>query len=667
MRKLVLRLLLLLASASPISSAAQEEGEHEGADHSYVVNNLTIAIVAVILILTLIFELTHESIVEALEHKHLHHALDIVNAVNKEMTILGFIALLLFAMTRSGFVMRVSDKLLGQTELEKVGIGEIKKEGGNPYAAPTPLFELFEQVHITVFLLMVAFCGAIGLLLVAAVVEISRWRRYESIEFIELQRRVEEGRISEDHLKFWFLQYKFVNPSNPLLAHPKSGFSFGEYLSERLTALIAQLVEVSPSTWITIMALALLVRPVLGFGPRGTVKFFFALAGVLAFSTVLLYIFVSRLLSHLWPGSAAVAKHIENVTKPGYVGSPGEAPIDQAEPVVKNNAVCALVQGTKAVNCQEALFCLGSKGHRVTRIVIQLLIFAHVVTIACLAKMMLSGHSQHVIFEPMGYWTGYVPLLIAAASLFAFPAITAKFSTFTSVGYFADNEALRRSSEKLQRRKLARYYQILHFLQHKANVFFARQQNNIDDEIRRAKEVYDSLPVVTQKGYQDIFHAFSSNGEQPRVPVSNLFLMMKAFELDQRVPDCRRKIDEWIAILDTKKKGELTYPQFVTLMLFLLQDEAPEMKNRAVEERRLKDLFNAIDTDGDGFVTMEELLGQLHGLKPAVSRGEATELMAEIAGGRYGEIVRPHQLFTWVRAMEDRAQTLMPQADAPHH
>ncbi|CBZ51815.1 conserved hypothetical protein [Neospora caninum Liverpool] len=662
-------------------SAGQEAGDqdHAAADHSSVLNHVVIAILGTILILTLIFELAHETIVEALEEKHLHHALEVVSAVNKEMTILGFISLLLFAMTRFGYLMQASDNLLGQTELERIGIEEMKEEGGNPYTAPTPLFELFEDVHITVFFFMVTFFFAIALLLAAAVIETSRWRKYEGVDFMELRKKVEDGSVSTGHLKFWFLRYKFVNPTNPLLAHPKAGFSFGEYLSERLTAVVVKLVEVSPSTWIIIMAFALLVRPVLAFGPRDTVKFFFGLAGVLAFCTVLLYLYLSRLLSQLWPGSVAVADHIQNVTKPGYHGSPGEAPIEGSDPVVKNNAFCAFVQGAKAVNCQEALFLFGSKGPKVMQATIQLIIFAHVVTIACLAKMMLSGHSQHVIFEPMGYWTGYVPLLIIAASLSVFPSITSMFCTFTSVGYFADNEALRRSSDKLQRRKLARYYQILIFLQHKANVFFARQRNNIQDEISRAKEVYTSLPVETQRGYQDIFHAFSANGRQPRIPLSNLFLMMTAFELDQRVPDCRRKINEWMAILDTDKKGELVFPQFVTvsfdetvaplspakyqelqIVLFLLQDDIPEMKNKALEEQRLN--FHQTAT-----ACQEELLDQLQGIKPPVSISEATELMADIAGGRYGELVRPQQLFTWVRATEEQARTLLPQGKEPHH
>lgn len=91
------------------------------------------------------------------------------------MTILGFIGLLLFTLTRLGFLMRVNDRLLGQTPLERIGIAELKEHGGNPYAAPTPMFELFEGVHLTIFFLMIAFFGTVSVLLTAAMAQSGRW------------------------------------------------------------------------------------------------------------------------------------------------------------------------------------------------------------------------------------------------------------------------------------------------------------------------------------------------------------------------------------------------------------------------------------------------------------------------------------------------------------
>lgn len=114
---------------------------------------------------------------EYLEHCRLHHVLKVVTAITKEITVLGFISLLLFFATRFGLTMAINDKLLGQNSLERIGIAELKEESGNPYAAPTVIFELFESAHIIVFLLLVIFTISILVLLTLSVATTTEWRR----------------------------------------------------------------------------------------------------------------------------------------------------------------------------------------------------------------------------------------------------------------------------------------------------------------------------------------------------------------------------------------------------------------------------------------------------------------------------------------------------------
>lgn len=122
-------------------------------------------------------QVAHEELVEYLEHNHLHHVLKVVTAITKEVTVLGFISLLLFFSTRFGLTMAINDKLLGQNSLERIGIEELKEESGNPYAAPTVVFELFESAHIIVFLLLVTFTVSILVLLSLSVATTTEWRR----------------------------------------------------------------------------------------------------------------------------------------------------------------------------------------------------------------------------------------------------------------------------------------------------------------------------------------------------------------------------------------------------------------------------------------------------------------------------------------------------------
>ncbi|PHJ17517.1 ef hand domain-containing protein, partial [Cystoisospora suis] len=224
-------------------------------------------------------------------------------------------------MTRLGFLMRVNDRLLGQTPLERIGIEELKEHGGNPYAAPTPMFELFEAVHLTVFFLMIAYFATVAVLLAAAMAQSGRW-------------------------------------------------------------------------------------------------------------------------------------------------------------------------------------------------------------------------------FTLGYWTGVVPLAMLIASLAAYPKILSMFTIMTSVGYLVDDEALRRSTERQRRRKVARECQILNYLLHKAGLLFASRPGNLQPEVARAKRYYDSLPVEVQKGYQDVFHAFAVEKDVMRIPLTSMYHLTEALELDKRVPDCRQRTSE---------------------------------------------------------------------------------------------------------------------------
>lgn len=121
--------------------------------------------------------MAHEGLLDYLEHRHLHHVLKVVAAITKEVTVLGFISLLLFFATRLGLTMAINDKLLGQSALERVGIAELKEESGNPYAAPTIIFELFESVHILVFIFVATFILFVLVLLTVTLGTSREWKQ----------------------------------------------------------------------------------------------------------------------------------------------------------------------------------------------------------------------------------------------------------------------------------------------------------------------------------------------------------------------------------------------------------------------------------------------------------------------------------------------------------
>eukprot|EP00922_Rhytidocystis_sp_ex-Travisia-forbesii_P031774 GHVS01047116.1.p2 GENE.GHVS01047116.1~~GHVS01047116.1.p2 ORF type:complete len:163 (-),score=21.65 GHVS01047116.1:193-681(-) len=156
----------------------------------------------------------------------------------------------------------------------------------------------------------------------------------------------------------------------------------------------------------------------------------------------------------------------------------------------------------------------------------------------------------------------------------------------------------------------------------------------------RAKQLYDKLPEESQ-----------------RVNMRN-----ETSGIEQRVHDCNAVVTKLFDLLDVDNADGLTFPQFTTLMMNLLKEEANEdpVKRQTRETERLQGLFMSLDHDNDGFITNQELAGALSGMKPAADEKEVRDIMTEITGGRMGEMIRQEQLGKWAKDTEQLAKMLVP-------
>ncbi|CDI84298.1 hypothetical protein, conserved [Eimeria praecox] len=606
----------------------------EAHDHAFAQANITIAILAAILFLTLIFEVAHEELVEYLEHRHLHHVLKVVTAITKEVTVLGFISLLLFFSTRFGLTMAINDKLLGQNSLERIGIKELKEESGNPYAAPTVIFELFESAHIIVFLLLVTFTVSILVLLTLSVATTTEWRRYDEMGVLEFQQLVKSKAASDSALRFWYIRFRFMNPLTPFAPHQEGEFHFGEFLSERLSETLLHMVEIPISTWALFIPILLSARPVFGFSPKPLVEFLVFAAGALLFFNLFIFWRLETVLNYHTPSSKEIEEYLRGLAQPRASTELPPAPIEALPPITRNGPICTLIRGARVMNAQESLFVLGPRGIPALRTLIQLSLSLHVVAVTAAAKLLLSPHYQHVMFGVLGYWSGIAPLLVLLLSMGLFPSIATHFTIVSNLGSLASRQAIAASAQRLHMKQLERHFQILQFLRYKADTFFASHPGRARDEIDEAKQIYDALSPETQKGYQDIFHAFAELGEEPRIPLTNIHKMIEAFALNERIPDCKAKADGWVAALDASES--LTFPAFTA------------------------DLFDFLDDDADGYVTVDDFMENLRGLRPAASEEEVKQLVAAMALGVRGELISFYQLASWMDDIEDRARSFHP-------
>jgi len=252
--------------------------------------SLFIGEIAAVVVLSAIFEAADHWVRGKLKEYGDDTGSQIVDALFKEVTVLGFIGLLLFLTTRSG----TADSLAAFI----YGVRDWSAESENPLA------ETFETVHIMIFLLLVVLLFQAGAILVVTRQVSRRWGDYESSrgfgmtpeslesKFVEagyIERvpnpaaprgvdlimtkpfdygvdiwdRLQKRRSDLNKLIMYrAIRHEFLYPRRE---HRKTTasvrdpalFSFESYLEKRLGKTVLALVEVSASTWlISIVALA---------------------------------------------------------------------------------------------------------------------------------------------------------------------------------------------------------------------------------------------------------------------------------------------------------------------------------------------------------------------------------------------------------------------------
>lgn len=358
---------------------------------------------------------------------------------------------------------------------------------------------------------------------------------------LEFQQLVKTRQASDSALRFWYIRYRFMNPLTPFAPHQEGEFHFGEFLSERLSETLLHMVEVPISTWALFIPILLSLRPVFGFSPKPLVEFLVFAAGALLFFNLFIFWRLESVLNYHTPSSKEIDEYLQGLAQPRNSTELPVAPIEALPPVTRNGAICTLIRGARVMNAHESLFVLGPRGIPALRTLIQLSLSLHVVAVTAAAKLLISPHYQHVMFGVLGYWSGIAPLLVLFLSMGLFPSIATLFTVVSNLGSLASRQAIAASAQRLHLRQLERQFQILQFLRYKAETFFAAHPGRARDEIEEAKQLYDSLSPETQKGYQDIFHAFAELKEEPRIPLANIHKMIEAFALNERIPDCKEK------------------------------------------------------------------------------------------------------------------------------
>ena len=176
------RLLVHPGADSPLSSAGKNEScsHDEGEDEKDVVREIRITLYSAILILSGIVAVSvcFEKTEEVAEEKTKDHFKDLMRNVFSELTVLGFIGLLMFVVTKFG--KEWLNELAGNPE---TGLfqNDCFKHCGKLICPENPFIELTETVHMILFGTMMIFLAETGLFYyfgTRILNKVSKWEQY---------------------------------------------------------------------------------------------------------------------------------------------------------------------------------------------------------------------------------------------------------------------------------------------------------------------------------------------------------------------------------------------------------------------------------------------------------------------------------------------------------
>ena len=214
---------------------------------------------------------------DVLEEKTKEALKPILRNVFAELTILGFIGLIMFFATKYGKA--ALDKLCGNSSNGWFQ-SECFLHDCELVCPENPLLEEIETVHMVLFLVMMIFLSSVVLLVKISTQKTKRWRLLEDVSLTTpllkmkhqtlavYQEYREAGlwdrwfsvgrklRDADERLRYAALRQGFIYTCNKNLPDPNSehrltsDFDFHEYVAHELNHLLIEMAEIPPSNWV---------------------------------------------------------------------------------------------------------------------------------------------------------------------------------------------------------------------------------------------------------------------------------------------------------------------------------------------------------------------------------------------------------------------------------
>jgi len=517
---------------------------------------------------------------------------------------------------------------------------------GECYHCDSHLLHLFEDVHMTLFLVMVLYFARSSFLIYQADQTGKNWVKLENMmkttlnaEKVVIKRYFEAYQSggtwakwkADEELEYMLLRKRFLQTGKSSGALDPPDFNFAFYLAIVYGENASHVVHIPPRAWMLMELVFVLFWAVMQAPPQHRIRAF------LLCMLTLMAICV-QLLKKMGQIQEKLICKIPGPSKSACATYAGDSPeaskkIDELLEMLADNdprTVPAYLKNrpSKRGNQQEMCFWFGREGpeivsHATRLMMINMLIFF----ILCIFAIPYSQDNDHNFTYIV---VAFLPVFICL-NILAPPKIIKTLSITSSVELMKHPKAIKQTERHVKLSRSMRTIKMLRSLQMvvKQKKFASEAGKGGGAAVAPPPAVKKALTdeeKIQQKNMKEVFDLFDASGDG-QVDVNELGGLMGSLGVHLEAEEKELLMREF----DTGGDGSINFEEFWQYMSARNTKEDP---HQVVE-----DVFEMIDKDGSKSLTTEEFSQVLLGL-PAlnISENDVNQLVREIDSGGDGEI-----------------------------
>ncbi len=581
--------------------------------------------------MTILFEKTKDRV----EENATKDMLPIVESLFAEMTILGFLSVITFVCTKLGILEILSVSIFGE--------GEETKE---------KLTEIFETVHYCLFAIMIFFVLQVIILVRLGTQSEEQWLTLDracqdptvlkkilqsSADDPELSRH--EKHIIEDQKLFYALREEFLlnrevippfKPEDEEMRAPKD-INYGRYLSMCMGETLAEVVEVSVSTWACMGLLASLFY-ILMLAVKDNTRILAWFMCSCGWGVTVFNIFFESKVVSIRNSFAPVGFMRANVERSTSKSEKTPLAFDEMLPAwcnvrpekfnLEKRGKWAKELFGHAPNRQHLLFWGQQEGADLHLLLFRITLLFNGLYTALMGVTFIPecykefGSIEFVIFCV----ASAIPLYLQVTNK---RRLVATLSHINCIGCLRRPDIIANVIREDKTSRAVRAFIVLH------KIHMATTAGPVDPNTPKSPKVHytDSLPPHVLQDISKTFDLFDDDGSGA-ISTDELQSLMESLGSPQDAD----QLSVMISLLDENGDGDISKEEFIQWYSDQLQ------KNKLDPHEMAKSMFSMFDKDGSGSITIAEFKEALDAFNVGLSVDDVGELVKELDEDRNGFI-----------------------------